>query len=361
MVRGTQESRIAIPDVNYRELDALNYSGLKLFEENPIQFYKEYILKEERKKKTSSALIIGNLVDFYLLECKGDDEEFVQRFDEKFILFEGIKSTKQAFVLADTLYEIIERDSLDGFTAVAFKEALETCQRNPKKPLYKGRDIDFALKDFEDNAGEYFEKKMEAREKDVVDNFLLDIAKKITVQLLTDDWTKDLYEEKNGWEIYRKVPIEWKCKGIDCKSEIDFLRINNKEKIIKIYDNKCTFDNESFEESYLKYKYYLQNTCYTLAVIEWKIANGMEDYTVSGGLEFVVADTSMVNRRPLRYSTTIKHIGEGYNGFSYKGETYNGVDTIINDIKWAKESGIWNCGRKAYENNGILKLKSFNG
>ena len=61
--------------VDYRKVDALNQSALKVYDTDPIQFYKQFILKEKREDASSPSMLLGDLVDFYLLECRGNGAE----------------------------------------------------------------------------------------------------------------------------------------------------------------------------------------------------------------------------------------------------------------------------------------------
>src|SRR5687768_1536010 len=106
MIKGVaiqQRDMVNVPNVNYRKLEALNSSMIRLFDENPIKFYEQFKLGKARKESKETSLIIGDLVDFYLLECKANEDEFNNRFDEKFALFEGKKGSGQVFLLADKL------------------------------------------------------------------------------------------------------------------------------------------------------------------------------------------------------------------------------------------------------------------
>lgn len=60
---------------------------------------------------------------------------------------------------------------------------------------------------------------------------------------------------------------------------------------------------------------------------------------------------------PLVYTLSVKDMNEAYFGFLYKEKWYRGVKHIIEDLKWAKETGIWNISRENYMNNGQVKLR----
>ena len=53
---------------DYRKYEAYNYSGLKLFAENPYSYYNKYVLKQKEDEGLSDSVKIGMLVDCLLLE-----------------------------------------------------------------------------------------------------------------------------------------------------------------------------------------------------------------------------------------------------------------------------------------------------
>lgn len=372
MIKGKakQENR-EIPTVNYRKLDALNQTMIKLFDSEPIRFFEEFKLGKQRDDdRKSTSLIIGDLVDFYLLSCRGDEEEFHNRFDERYALMKGEKGTGQVFILADTLFELTKRDT-DKETGkvktsfeTRFTEAVSRVQMEGK---YKGKTEDKILEDFSKNGMEYFQSLLENVGKTVVDNSLVDKALIVGNKIQYDEFTRelfdfDMYENSNGvWEVLTHVPILWNYniddkRVIECKSEIDMLFINHKEKQIQPRDLKTSYDNESFDYMYIRNSYYLQNAFYWKAVKEWAIQNGLDDYIVFP-LEFIVGDTSSNNRRPLVYSTSQEDIDNGLQGFNLRGNHYRGIDELIEEISWCEEKNIWDCSKESYNNIGRMRLK----
>ena len=41
------------PKTKYRDIKALNYSGIKTYSQDPIKFYREFVLGEKSEEKTS--------------------------------------------------------------------------------------------------------------------------------------------------------------------------------------------------------------------------------------------------------------------------------------------------------------------
>ncbi len=365
MIRGKvmkEMHTISRADVNYRQLKSLNCSMIKLFDSDPVKFYEQFKLGKYPKDKNSTAIIIGDIVDFFLLECRGDDKDFEQRHDEKFVLMDTSKPTGQVAVLADELFEVTkdclnEDNEITVSFSTRFKDAFSKVQSLGK---YGGKTEEKALEDFNKNGYAYFQTLLENIGKVVVDVSLIDKSKRIGKIVMNDPFTMDVFEEGGEVEFFSKFPIEWKytCKSgkiIDCKSEIDILKIDHSNKNIYLGDLKTTYDNENFEFSYLKNGYHIQGAFYYLAVDYWKKEEGMADYTVTP-MEFVVGDTSSNNRRPIRYNTSKIDLDNALNGFTVRGTRYKGVHQIIDEISWAEDNDMWNCSKEVFDNQGIVKL-----
>lgn len=356
-----EKNTIIRANVNYRALPSLNCSMIKLFDSDPVKFFEQFKLGRTRKEKKSTSLSIGDLVDFFLLDCKGDEDEFNNRFDEKFALLEGVKGSGQVFILADTLFDVTkEYINADGEVTIdfdtRFKEAYVKVQAEGK---YSKKSEEKVLEDFMENGLSYYQTLVDNIGKTVVDVSLLDKSRKIADLLIEDPFTKDVFQE-DDMEYFPKFPIEWTYttkagKKIPCKSELDILRIDHANQIIYPKDLKTTYDNEGFEIGYLKYSYYLQAAFYQLAVQDWAKQEGMENYHIEP-MEFVVGDTSANNRRPIRYQLSQEDMEKAMNGFTLSGQPYRGIHELIEEISWNEDNNSWNVSKKVVDNNGILKL-----
>lgn len=353
------------PTVNYRKLDALNQSMIALFDSNPVQFFEEFKLGKKRKRKQNTSMEIGDLADFYILECRGEEEVFQNRFDENFALLEGSKGSGQVFVLADKLFDITQESLNENNEATTsfqtrFEAAVAAIQGG-KEPKYKGKTVDKILEDFETNGKEYFQTRLDNINKTVVDISLVEKAKAVSNNILKDEFTARVFEESTSHlEKLTKFPIEWiyitkAGKKIVCKSEVDILQIDHDVKAIYIKDLKTTYDNESFEYSYIKNNYYLQGAFYYLAVKYWAEQEGLKDYAIVP-MEFIVGDTSANNRRPIVYPTTMIDVSTGLHGFSLRGIYYRGIHELIEEISWCEDNDIWNCSKQVFDNKGVIPL-----
>jgi hypothetical protein len=341
--------------VPYRQKDGLNFSSIKTFADKGVGvFYKEYILGE-KKDYESNALAIGNMIDDIILTYAGDVELFHQHFEEKYAMSDVVKSSAQAFVLADVLFDSMMETAKDGVITAdfeyTFKEAFDKVQAMGK---YKGKVVADGLVDFNKVAKSYYDKKISSVGKIMVDLKTLTIAEEVSARLLTDNFTAGVFKSEKA-ALIPKVVVEFEYMGLKCKSELDGVQINHEEKTINGVDLKSTYDNESFDYMYVRNKYYLQQAFYTIALKSWMIAEGLDDYTVLP-FKFIVADTSANKRRPLIYQLNSVDLTNGMNGFTINNSNYVGLITLIKDIKWHIDMDVWNCGKEAYENNGVVNL-----
>lgn len=363
MIKGQvikERDTIIRPNVNYRALPSLNCSMIKLFDSDPVKFFEQWKMGKKKKETKTTSTIIGDIVDFYLLDCRGDESEFDMRFDEKFSLFEGVKGSGQVFILADELFEITQQYVNDeGEVTVSFDTRFTEAYNKVKAAgKYSGKTEEKVLEDFNKNGYDYFKCLVDNVGKVTVDVSLLDKSKKIANMLMTDPFTQDVFEDNDEEEYFPKFPIEWMYgEGEDktlCKSEIDILRINHTKKCIYLKDLKTTYDNEAFEYSYLRFRYDLQAAFYYLAVSHWAKEEGMGDYTITP-MEFIVGDTSANNRRPIRYQTSEVDLKAALMGFRVNNY-YKGVHQLMKEISWAESTNNWNVSKMAYENDGKLTL-----
>lgn len=81
----------------YRKINKLSASDIKLFNENRYKFYITKVLGEKQEDLTSPAIVLGTLVDFILSDCRGSLDEFDKRFDEKFKLLSIKREVDKCF------------------------------------------------------------------------------------------------------------------------------------------------------------------------------------------------------------------------------------------------------------------------
>lgn len=345
----------------YRQREGLNFSSIKTFEDKGVGiFFKEFMVGD-KKDVSTNAVLIGNMVDDIILTYGGDFEAFQQNFDYRYAKFDGVKSSAQAFVLADYIFESMMEVELGVKTVenasklfeACFSEAFNKIQAEGK---YKGKTPEQALQDFEKVARGYFDQKISNIGKMVVDLDMINVAQSVANQLLQDEFTASLLKGERDRKMWMpKVQVEFGLFGVVCKAELDAIEIDHHKKSITPYDLKCVYDNEEFPYSYIRNRYYLQQAFYTQALHVWKAENEMEDYTINP-FKFIVADTSANKRRPLVYELSEEDVEKGNVGFMLRGTQYRGVIELVKEIKWHMENDVWNCSKEAFEKQGLITL-----
>jgi hypothetical protein len=349
------------PEVNYRKLSALNYSMLKVWDENPTLFFEQFKLGKLKKDKRSASLIIGDIAHFYVLDCGGSEREFENRMEEKFAQVSFEIGSGQVFILCDHLFNVTEESmNEEGVITMALEDRFEEAFKRVKaQEKYKGKDIEAVWTDFEKNGQDYFKERMNNLGKTIVTPTQLEKGKFVGNNLLNDPNTSDIFKGRN---VHTSYPIEWvftngDCSEVSCKSELDLLKIDDKKQKIYLYDLKCTWDNEGFDYSYLKFYYYLQQAYYWLAAQYYfsHIEPQYLDYEIVP-MQYVVADTSLNNRRPLIYPCSERDLKAGIDGFHLAHKHYKGVKELMDEICFAENNNIWNMSKQAFENKGIMNL-----
>lgn len=347
-------------EITYRKIQGLNQSSLVTYDDDELLFYKYFVLGEPKADEDTRDTLLGCLVDNYLLENDANEESFNQHFDEHFVLFEGNKGTAQVFMLCDELFDIVKRTIVDGEITgdfiVCFQEAFLNIQSKDK---YKGKTWQKGLEDFNANGKEYYNTLLRSIGRKVVDLQMIETIKRISSQMISDEHLGWIFASQDNAEVLNKFPIEFKWYDFDCKMEADKIMLFHDEKIIQPYDLKITYDSRNWAYSYIKRKYYIQNSFYWTGIGKWAESEGLGDYVVNP-MHFIVGDSSVNQRRPLLYETSMEHIKEGLNGFTFNRKRHRGINELITSIAWHQDTQIWNSTPENYRNGQIVKLQTFN-
>jgi hypothetical protein len=132
--------------------------------------------------------------------------------------------------------------------------------------------------------------------------------------------------------------------------------IDHENKVIYVYDLKCTWAVENFlEEYYLYRRAYIQAYVYHVAIQHYRNTY-LPGYSLQP-IQFIVCDSTNYYN-PLIYALTFGDLKEAKEGFEYKGRKYIGVTELVADLEWAQTNNVWNFSRANYESNGVVNLKN---
>jgi len=331
-------------EATYRAIPLNSSSSLKDFSLDRKKYYRKYVLNEGVEEDDNKAATMGRLVETLLLE----PEEFDKRFTMSIV-----ESAPTGLMLefVEALYRHTrDATSEDGEVNKEFEELVDLAYVDSGFKIKK----DAVLNKFIGSDAElYYKEIREVRSRNLTVVTVNDVtnAEKIVEELRSNFATSDIVN-KSGSGVYNQIQVDdFEIDGLKLKSMIDKIVVNDLKKTVQVYDLKCVWAVENFFE-----EYYLYRRAYIQAYVYYHAAKAkFPTYTINPP-KFIVCDsTNYFN--PLVYELTFDDLDDAYNGFEYKGRKYPGVKQIIEDLKWAFETTIWNISKDNYENDGYVKLR----
>ena len=343
-----------ITESEYRDLRYNSSSSLKDFSLDRRKYYRKHILGEKIKEKPNKASDMGRLVETLLMEP--------ERFDELFFMSSCVKVP--GGMLGDFIWKLseivgeqgdkegfdFEEAAREAYTFAGFKTKFET-----------------VLKKLEDPENRlYYEECLKVNHLGMTMVTVQDItnAEQIVESLRTTPHTSIICTLEDGastrYTVINQMKIEdYVIDGMRLKSMLDKVIVDHKDKLVHIYDLKCTWAVEAFyKEYYLYRRAYIQAYLYYKAVeylVNTDTDCGFFGYTVTTP-SFIVCD-SINYYQPLIFTTTHEDLEKAYNGFTYKYSEYTGVKQIIEECKWATDNDIWAISKTNFDKGGILNIK----
>ncbi len=295
----------------------------------------KYFKNKLEYKSESDALTLGSLVDVMLTES--------DNFDNLFLVNDNVRPSGQLGDYIDLIYQGFSEE--DAYSAVGFKrDKLEVIK---EKFQYEGPQA-------------YFKFLLESKDKKVISREEYDKALKIVNSLLTNRFTSKYFNCEDT-ECLTQLELYWNYKDFDCRSRLDIVKINHKEKTILPIDVKTSGKSTyNFLESIIRFRYDLQASFY-MEALQWYIDN-KEEYKGYKLLPFLfIVEHTDYPGLPLIYECTEKDIyGGKYGGITTTGVKLKGFDELVTDLKWYYQYDSWDYTREIIENNGKVEINLFN-
>jgi hypothetical protein len=320
---------------NYKLVSAVSYSKLSQLNQHP-----KNLIAEE--KISSKALDFGSLVDCMMFTPEDMDDRFhiAARAKPQDKLGEWLDAFLAIELPADYKLNDVEKMILQARRDVGY-------QSNWKDET--------VMKKWDEEVVPYLNILAEAGEDKTVIS-TNDHFKAIGYQskLITNEFTKRFFARqcKDEDQVFQ-VPIYYDIEGVPCKSLLDGVLIDNKNKILIPFDLKTTSDSVlNFENSFIKWNYYLQAAMYH---------DGLEIAGL-GGITYPVADKFLfivVNEfeEPMIWECGPTHLALGrLGGITRSGRKIKGYLQLIEDYKWHTENQLYDYPASVYKNNGVKLL-----
>jgi len=249
----------------YRKKEAINYSSLSALAVSP----QNYIARDD----------IGNIPAFR----KGSAVDCLLTTPDDFHIEFYVMSLKKA--PSDMMVKYVEKLFETEDHGKAYLES--GYKLKPEKVKEK----------YEAEGREYYEGLKDARGKTILSYEEYEQIQRAVNAVKDGEFTKQYFEKPiEGMDILYQYPIYWETKGQACKSLLDIIVIDHKNKNIFPIDLKTTGKSVlNFRSAFMKWKYYLQASFYTDAVTFWKNnESDLIDYTVEN-FKFLVVETIGMN------------------------------------------------------------------
>ncbi|WP_279148413.1 PD-(D/E)XK nuclease-like domain-containing protein [Segatella bryantii] len=225
----------------------------------------------------------------------------------------------------------------------AYKEAYSTAGKSEDKMLSEGLKIASTLKDYIDflkeNDGRIMISPWDAQMLDKIKQNVQN--HKLAWNLI---WSKELsawHEFHINWTYYVKM-----ADGVECKSLLDGLTLDFKNKKAIIYDLKTTQKLWHFEDSIEQYDY-LRQLCYYYQAVVWYLRYELKEDWNKWSFEFYIIGIDTTGSNEIRVFKIDQF------------DVYSRKDVILNamqDIAWHQSTDKWDHSREYYEGDGSESL-----
>ena len=163
-----------------------------------------------------------------------------------------------------------------------------------------------------------------------------------------DDNNNVTYFGRHEFHINWECELEYKESWISCKSLLDSLTLDFKNKKVTIMDLKTTAKLWHFEESMEMYDYCRQLMYYSMAV-EWYLKNELGEDPDEWKFEFYIIGIDTTGSYEIRVFNILEA------DVAIRKTT---IYYALSEIKWHQQNNLWDHSRDYYEGNGaeILNL-----
>jgi len=310
------------------------------------------MLTEDVPEEKNHVLERGTMIHEYILQP--------EEFQKDYVVWDKSRpSSAQQEKFCQALASSIEIEPNRAILS-AYKEAYSTAGKSEDKMLSEGLKIASTLKDYIDflkaNDGRImispWDVKMLEKIKQNIKSHKL--AGKIIETPVLETSKPFLDEPEPGTIIhaaYHEFHINWTyyvkmASGVECKSLLDGLTLDFKNKKVIIYDLKTTQKLWHFEDSIEQYDY-LRQLCYYYQAVIWYLKYELKQDPNSWEFEFYIIGIDTTGSNEIRVFKVDK-----FDVFSRKDVILN----AIKDIMWHQEHNKWDHSREYYEGDGSESL-----
>lgn len=329
----------------YEDHERVSNSSIGWFlNKGPAYFYK--MLKGEIEGEKSTAMDRGSMIHEYILQS--------EEFQNDYVVWNKSRPTSaQQEKFCQALASSLEIEPNRAILS-AYKEAYSTAGKSEDKMLSEGLKIASTLKDYID-----FLKANDGRI--IITPWDVKILEKIKHNIQSHKLANDIigipgnmYDDDSNviWFHRHEFHINWeyqvKMDGgyVHCKSLLDGLTLDFKNKKAIIYDLKTTQKLWHFEDSIIMYDYFRQIAYYKKAVM-WYLKNELGENPDEWTFEYYIIGIDTTGSYEIRVFKIEEYMIESKNDI---------IDSVLRDIWWHQTTDQWDHSRDYYEGDGAESL-----
>ena len=306
----------------YEDLTRISNSNIGWFlQKGPAYLHK--MLTNPPPEEKNYVLERGTLIHMYLLQP--------EEFRNTYVVWDKSRPTSA------------QQEKLAILSA--YKEAYSTAGKSEDKMLSEGLKIASTLKDYID-----FLKANDGRT--MISPYEYQMLEKIKQNVQSHKLAWHIIDaplkaaELCDYEAHHEFHINWECRGVQCKSLLDGLTLDFKNKKAIIYDLKTTQKLWHFEDSIDQYDYCRQLAYYSMAV-DWYLEEECKEEPLDWTYEYYIIGIDTTGSYEIRVFKV-----EPYMIQSRMDTIYDALDAIA----WHQKNNKWEHSRAYYEGDGSETL-----
>lgn len=319
----------------YEDVSRISNSNIGWFlNKGPAYLHK--MLTDPPPEEKNPVLERGTMIHEYLLQP--------EEFQKDYVIWDKSRpSSAQQEKFCQALASPLEIEPNRAILS-AYKEAYSTAGKSEDKMLSEGLKIASTLKDYIDflkaNDGRIMISPWDAKMLEKIEQNIR--SHKLASNLIKVDkgvWTRHEFHINWEYQVSRDYSIQ-------CKSLLDGLTLDFKNKKAIIYDLKTTAKLWHFEESIDMYDYLRQLEYYTMAV-KWYLKNELGEDSDKWKFEYYIIGIDTTGTYEIRVFN--------FHAWQPMGR-YNDIVHALRDIAWHQTNNKWDHSRAYYEGDGSESL-----
>lgn len=200
---------------------------------------------------------------------------------------------------------------------------------------------------------EYLKENIDSVDKKKIPISYKTKADEIVYILKTHSFSKDIFDKK--YQHIYQYKFEFEFQKIILRGYIDIVSIDHKKKIVYLKDLKTGINpNAKFIESFIKFRYYLQEAVYSLAFETICKDLNLKNYKLAN-FEFIYIGLN--EKIPVVFKTTKKWHIAALKGFTFYNTKYKGLCQLSDEMHYHWKNKIFDKSLDLILNNGKINLE----